>query len=90
MCAQDNPTPDCPVPDAAGSGVGRRAFSLNRKHLFVAGRIQDPAYLSIGVTSSSGTGLCGVSGVGDSRGMGVGLCRILDVNFREFIFHALR
>jgi hypothetical protein len=76
-----------PMLQVAGWVGGR---SLNRKHLFVAGRIQDPAYLSIGVTSSSGTGLCGVSGVGDSRGMGVGLCRILDVNFREFIFHALQ
>jgi hypothetical protein len=90
VCAQDNPTPDCPVPDAAGSGADRRGFSLNRKHLFVAGRIQDPAYLSIGVTSSSGTGLCGVSGVGDSRGIGARVCEILHVNFREFQFHALR
>jgi hypothetical protein len=24
------------------------------------------------------------------RGIGVGLSRILDVNFREFLFHALR
>jgi hypothetical protein len=28
-------------------------------------------------------GLCGVSGEGDSRGIGVGLCRILHLNFRE-------
>jgi hypothetical protein len=26
---------------------------------------------------------------GDCRGIGAGLCRILDMNFREFIFHAL-
>jgi len=27
---------------------------------------------------------------GDSRGTRVGLCRILDMNFREYLFHALR
>jgi hypothetical protein len=27
---------------------------------------------------------------GDSRGIGVWLCRILDMNFGEFSFHALR
>src|SRR5215203_5954183 len=27
---------------------------------------------------------------GDSKGTGAGLCRILHVNFREFLFHALR
>jgi hypothetical protein len=26
---------------------------------------------------------------GDSRGAGVRLCRILDMNFREYLFHAL-
>ena len=52
--------------------------------------IHDRAYLSIGVTSSSGAGLCKVSGGGDSRGIGAGLCRILDMNFREYLFHALR
>jgi hypothetical protein len=31
-----------------------------------------------------------VSGEGDSRGIGTWLCRILQVNFREFLFHALR
>jgi hypothetical protein len=52
--------------------------------------IHNRAYLSIGVTNPSGPGLCGVPGEGDSRGIGVGLCRILDMNFREFLFHALR
>jgi len=37
------------------------------------------AYLSIGVISSTGPGPCGVSGGGDSRGAGPGLCRILDM-----------
>ena len=27
---------------------------------------------------------------GDSRGIGVGVCKILDMNFREYLFHALR
>jgi hypothetical protein len=40
--------------------------------------------------AQGGAGLCAVPGMGDSRGIGVGLCRILDVNFREFLFHALR
>jgi hypothetical protein len=26
----------------------------------------------------------------DFRGIGAGLCRILNPNFREFLFHALR
>src|SRR5215211_6884562 len=44
--------------------------------------IRNRAYLSIGVTSSSGAGLCGVSVKGDDfRGIGAGLCRILDMNF---------
>jgi hypothetical protein len=52
--------------------------------------IHDHAYLSIGVTSGVGAGLCGVPGAGVFRGAGVRLCRILDMNFREFLFHALR
>jgi hypothetical protein len=52
--------------------------------------IHHPAYLSIGVTSGTGPGLRGVSGGGDSGGIGVGLCTILDMNFREYLFHALR
>jgi hypothetical protein len=28
--------------------------------------------------------------MGVFRGTGVGLCRILDMNFREYLFHALR
>jgi hypothetical protein len=31
-----------------------------------------------------------VSGAGDSRGIGTGLCRILDMNFGEYLNHALR
>jgi hypothetical protein len=35
-------------------------------------------------------GCCGVLGAGDSGGSGVRLCRIVDMDFREFTFHALR
>jgi hypothetical protein len=51
--------------------------------------MQDRAYLSIGVTNSSGAGLCGVPGEGDSKGIGAGICKILHPNFREYLFHAL-
>jgi len=47
--------------------------------------IQDRAYLSIGVTSGTG-GLRGVPGQGDSKGIGAGICKILHLNFREFLF----
>src|SRR5215212_6737994 len=47
------------------------------------------AYLSIGVTSSSSVGPCGMSGGVISRNTRVWLCRILQVNFREYLFHAL-
>jgi hypothetical protein len=63
----------------------------SRRHQFVAEEsIHNLVYLSIAVTSSSGPGLCGVSGEGVFRGIGLRLCRILDMNFRQFIFHALR
>jgi len=54
------------------------------------GSIRNPAYLYIGVTSGTGVGPKGAPGGGDCKGMGAGLCRILDMNFREFLFHALR
>src|SRR5215218_10929003 len=47
--------------------------------------IRNCAYLYIGVTSSSGAGPNGVAWRGDLRGIGAGLCRILDMNFRESI-----
>ena len=52
--------------------------------------IHNRAYLYIGVTSSTGAGLCGVPETGDSRGIGAGLCRILDMNFREIILYEVR
>ena len=54
------------------------------------GFMHHSAYLSIGVTSSSGVGLCGAPGGSDSRGIGTWICKILQTNFREFLFHALR
>jgi hypothetical protein len=53
------------------------------------GSIHDRAYLSIDVAGSIRAGLCRVPGVGIFRGAGVRLCRILDMNFGEFLFHAL-
>ena len=38
----------------------------------------------------SGRGYTGCLETGIFRGTGVRLCRILDMNFREFLFHALR
>jgi len=64
-------------------------INTDYKHLFAAECIHHCAYLSIGVTSSTGAGLCGVHRVGDSRGIGAGICRILDMNFREFLFYAV-
>jgi hypothetical protein len=52
--------------------------------------IHDRAYVSIGVTSGIGAGLCRVPGAGVFRGTGVRLCSILDMNVREYLFHALR
>ena len=49
--------------------------------------IHDSAYLSIGVARGTGAGRGGAPGVGDCRGIGVGLYTILHLNFREFIFH---
>ena len=60
------------------------------KHLFVIRGDPGSRISIIGVTSSSGAGLCGVPGEDDSKGIGAGICKILDMNFREFLFHALR
>jgi hypothetical protein len=77
----------------AGQSVGCSLRSVNisfAAESIQAESIHHRAYLSIGVTSSTGAGLRGLSGGGDSRGIGAELCRILDMNFREFLFHALR
>jgi|SRR5215203_1075654 len=54
------------------------------------GNIRNRAYLSIGVTSGTGAGLCETPGRGAFRSIGAGLYRVLDMNFGEFQFHALR
>jgi hypothetical protein len=64
-------------------------FAPECKHWFVES-IHNPAYLSIDVTSGTGAELCGVPEEGDSRGIGAGICKILQTNFREYLFHALR
>src|SRR5215208_6988491 len=69
----------------AGWGIGQALRSANIG-LQQEG-IHHRAYLSIGVTSYSGVGLCGMSGGVISWGTGVWLCRILDMNFRENLFH---
>jgi hypothetical protein len=78
---------NAPGGDEGGDPV---AVYTNWKYWFVDGSIHHPAYLSTAVTSSSEAGLCGVSGVGDFGGIGVGLCRISYIDFRENLFHALR
>ena len=53
------------APPASPNGVaaGEAVYAAsNCKHLFVPGEHRNPAYLSIGVTSSSGTGQCEASG----------------------------
>ena len=52
--------------------------------------IQDRAYLYIGVTSGTRAVRCGVPGESDSKGIGAGIYKILDMNFREYLFHALQ
>jgi hypothetical protein len=70
-------------------GTGRGVFSEVQK-LVCRKNIHDRAYLSIGVTSGTQAGLCGVPGKGDSKGIGAGIYKILHLNFGEFVFHALR
>jgi hypothetical protein len=57
--------------------------------LSAAGNIHNFAYLSIGVTSSSGRGAERGAYRGNFRGSGPRLCSILHVNFGECPFHAL-
>src|SRR5215208_4034084 len=71
----------------AGRGIGH-SLRIANVSLQQEG-IHHRAYLSIGVTSSSGVGLCGMSEGVVSWGNGVWLCRISYMNFREFLFHAL-
>src|SRR5215212_7312422 len=72
----------------AGRGIGHSLRSANISFQWEG--IHHRAYLSIGVTSGTGARLCGVSVGGDIGGIGVRLCRILDMNFAEYLFYALR
>ena len=47
------------------------------------------AYLSVGVTSGYRDGAVRGAWRGAFRGIGAPLCRILDMNFGEFVFHEL-
>src|SRR5215213_6852065 len=69
----------------AGRGIGH-SLRIANISLQQEG-IHHRAYLSIGVTSSSGVGLCGMSGGVISWGTGGWPCRILDMNFREYLFY---
>jgi hypothetical protein len=65
-------------------------FSPKRKHQFVE-RTSMIAHIYPSVLQAvSGRGYAGCLETGVFRGTGVGLCRILDMNFGEFLFHALR
>jgi hypothetical protein len=68
----------------AGRGIGH-SLRIANISLQQEG-IHHRAYLSTDVTSSSGVGLCGMPGGVISWGSGVWLCRILDMNFREYLF----
>jgi hypothetical protein len=68
----------------AGRDIGHSLRSANISFQWEG--IHHRAYLSIGVTSSAGPGRSGVSEAGDFGGIGTVLCRILDTNFREFLF----
>jgi hypothetical protein len=74
--------------EVAGRGIGHSLRSANIS--FQQEGIHHRTYLSIGVTSFSGMGLCGMSGGVISWGNGVWLCRIVHVNFREFFECELR
>jgi hypothetical protein len=58
------------------------------RHLFEA--IHNHAYLSKRVTSGAGPARSGVPQKGSSGGTGAPLCKMLHMNFGEFLFHALR
>jgi hypothetical protein len=89
--SESNSAPPRPDPLRVWEGSLRPKGIMATKNLSLRSEgIQDRAYLYIGVTSSSGTGLNGALGEGDFRGIGAGICKILQVNFGEFIFHAIR
>src|SRR5215207_60796 len=85
--SESNPAPPRPDPLRVWEGSLRPSGIMATANVCLRqGRIRNPAYLYIGVTSSAGAGPNGAPGMGDSGGSGAGLCRILDMNFREFLF----
>src|SRR5215211_237727 len=84
---QENLTPDCPVPNAAGRGsVG----VLSRPRTNVCSRSASTnahIYPSL-LQAVPGRGVAGRAAA-DFGGIGGRICRILQVNFRELLFHAL-
>ena len=69
--------------------MGRGVFSPKHKLWFVE-RTPVIAYIYPSVLQAvSERGYAGCLETGVFRGTGVRLCRILDMNFREILFHAL-
>jgi hypothetical protein len=84
--SEGNPAPPRPDPLRVWARIAPSFGDYGDTNLSLRSEgIQDRAYLYIGVTSSSGAGLCGVPGEGDSKGIGAGICKILDMNFGEFL-----
>src|SRR5215208_766925 len=82
-----------PPQSPKGTGAGEGAVTknpLSQTNVCSSSSIHKHAYLSIGVTSGTGAVPSGVPGVGDFGCVGPRICTILQANFREFIFHALR
>src|SRR5215204_337273 len=75
--SQSNPAPPRPDPlRECGQGSLRPSGIMATTNLSLRSEgIQDRAYLYICVTSSSGAGLCGVPGEGDSKVSGRGYAR---------------
>jgi hypothetical protein len=75
-----------PVPLAGALGPGRGVFSPKRKHWYVE-RTSMLAHIYPSVLQAVlGRGYAGCLETAVFGGTGVKLCRILDMNFREFIF----
>jgi hypothetical protein len=83
--SESNRAPPRPDPlRGCGQGSPRPSGIMTTTNISLRSEgIQDRAYLSIGVTSGTRAGLCGVPGEGDSKGIGAGICKILQTNFRE-------
>jgi hypothetical protein len=75
-----------PVPNAPGSGIGSGVLSPRHKLMFVErAHPQFRIFIHQCYKRYRAGAMWGVWR-GDSRGIGAGLCRILDMNFREFVF----